>query len=184
MNEPKYLVLTPAGTLAGYVRADIMRVDLAMGKAIGEPAQGVWKLNDTSLTILYERSSEFDAWISPLELSMEIPRSDYNELKSFVRRITLDLQSSRAKTPEDWDIWFNEAYRLYVKHDVEDRRRQFKADAAVPPAVEAIDALGAYGEHKDWCGATEIRSPCTCGLIAAWDVARLAVGEVSEAKVE
>ena len=65
MNEhPKYLVLTPSGDLAGYTREDIMRCDLAVGKAIGEPAQSVWKLKDTSLGILYERTSEFDAWIS------------------------------------------------------------------------------------------------------------------------
>lgn len=46
---------------------------------------------------------------------------DYKELKSFVARITLDLQKNRSMTAAQWDRWFQEAYRLYVKHDVEGR---------------------------------------------------------------
>mgnify|MGYP001583295907 CR=1 FL=1 len=41
------------------------------------------------------------------------------ELKEFVRTITLDLQRHREKTPEQLDNMFNQAYKLYIKYDVE-----------------------------------------------------------------
>lgn len=46
---------------------------------------------------------------------------DYDELKQFVRTITLDLQELARKTPEQKAEMFQQAYRLYVKHDVEGR---------------------------------------------------------------
>lgn len=46
-------------------------------------------------------------------------KDQYNELCEFVRRITLSLQSHRSKTEQEMDAMFQDAYRLYVKHDVE-----------------------------------------------------------------
>ena len=43
------------------------------------------------------------------------------ELEEFVRVVTLHLQTSRSKSPEQHDAMFHRGYRLYVKHDVENR---------------------------------------------------------------
>ena len=45
------------------------------------------------------------------------------DVRSFIERVTLHLQSSRSKTPEQHDAMFQEAYRLYDKYDVEGRKR-------------------------------------------------------------
>lgn len=44
------------------------------------------------------------------------------DVRSFVYRVTLHLQSNRSKTPEQHDAMFQEAYRLYDRYDVEGRR--------------------------------------------------------------
>lgn len=43
----------------------------------------------------------------------------YKDLKRFIYRVTLHLQESRRKTPEQNDRMFQDAYRLYAKYDVE-----------------------------------------------------------------
>ena len=44
------------------------------------------------------------------------------DLRAFVYNVTLFLQASRSKTPEQMDNMFHKAYRLYVKYDVEGTR--------------------------------------------------------------
>ncbi len=46
-------------------------------------------------------------------------RENYDDLREFVRLITLQLQTHEGKTPAQWTELFHYAYRLYVKHDVE-----------------------------------------------------------------
>ena len=41
------------------------------------------------------------------------------DVRSLIYRVTLHLQMSRSKTPEQHDDMFQEAYRLYNKYDVE-----------------------------------------------------------------
>lgn len=45
------------------------------------------------------------------------------DVRSFIYLVTLHLQSHRSKTPEQHDAMFQNAYRLYEKYDVENRRR-------------------------------------------------------------
>lgn len=42
-----------------------------------------------------------------------------SEVRGFIRQVTLFLQQSREKTEGQMDAMFREAYRLYVKYDVE-----------------------------------------------------------------
>ena len=44
---------------------------------------------------------------------------DDAELKRFIYDVTLHLQASRSKTPEQHDAMFQRAYKLYVKHRVD-----------------------------------------------------------------
>jgi len=44
------------------------------------------------------------------------------DVRQFIMRATLHLQSNRAKKPEQHDVLFHEAYRLYCKYDVEQRK--------------------------------------------------------------
>ena len=60
--------------------------------------------------------------IGKLEYKLERARGALEELKQFVRVITLDLQSHRSKTPQELDGMFHAVYRLYDKYDVEGRR--------------------------------------------------------------
>lgn len=41
------------------------------------------------------------------------------DVRHFILRITLHLQKSRSMTPEQNDYMFQQAYRLYVKYEVE-----------------------------------------------------------------
>ena len=43
------------------------------------------------------------------------------DVRSFIYRVTLHLQSNRSKTPAQHDAMFHEAYRLYDRYDVEGR---------------------------------------------------------------
>ncbi len=45
------------------------------------------------------------------------------DVSSFIYTVTLFLQASRSKTPEQMDAMFQTAYRLYEKYDVEGRRK-------------------------------------------------------------
>lgn len=45
----------------------------------------------------------------------EIP----NDIKDFIRSITLDLQTHREKTEEEMDKMFQIAYKLYSKYKVD-----------------------------------------------------------------
>lgn len=64
--------------------------------------------------------------------------SDYGELREFVRRITLELQQHRSRTPKQLDGLFQEAYKLYVKHDVEQPLSAGMADPADAIKSEAV----------------------------------------------
>jgi hypothetical protein len=44
-----------------------------------------------------------------------------DDVRFFIREVTLHLQSNRSKTPEQHDAMFQAAYRLYAKYDVEGR---------------------------------------------------------------
>lgn len=56
------------------------------------------------------------------------------DVRSFVERVTLHLQSHRSKTPEQHAAMFQEAYRLYCKYDVECRRANAAlSDSAAKP---------------------------------------------------
>ena len=48
----------------------------------------------------------------------------YDELREFVRRATLQIQQHRSQTDAQMDLLFQDAYRLYEKHDVENRRAE------------------------------------------------------------
>lgn len=43
-EAPTYLVLTREGSLAGYMRTDILKCDLAINKRLGDPAVQVFKI--------------------------------------------------------------------------------------------------------------------------------------------
>jgi hypothetical protein len=45
-----------------------------------------------------------------------------DDVRAFIQTVTLHLQASRSKTPEQHDAMFRAAYRLYTKYDVEGRR--------------------------------------------------------------
>ena len=45
------------------------------------------------------------------------------DVRSFIYIVTLFLQASRSKTPEQSDRMFQRAYKLYDKYDVEGRRK-------------------------------------------------------------
>jgi hypothetical protein len=44
------------------------------------------------------------------------------DVRLFIYRVTLHLQASSSKTPEQHECMFREAYRLYSRYDVENRR--------------------------------------------------------------
>jgi len=44
------------------------------------------------------------------------------DVRSFIYRVTLYLQASREKTPEQMDQMFKEAYILYARYNVENNR--------------------------------------------------------------
>ena len=44
------------------------------------------------------------------------------DVRSFICRVTLHLQSHRCKTENQHDDMFQEAYRIYCRYDVENRR--------------------------------------------------------------
>jgi hypothetical protein len=46
------------------------------------------------------------------------------DVRLFIYRVTLHLQSNRSKTPKQHDGMFQEAYKIYDKYDVEDRRSE------------------------------------------------------------
>lgn len=48
------------------------------------------------------------------------------DVRIFIQRVTLHLQASRSKTPEQNDAMFQDAYRLYSKYDVEGRGKPIK----------------------------------------------------------
>lgn len=54
------------------------------------------------------------------KLSKTIPE----DIRSFIYTVTLFLQASRNKKPEQMDQMFHRAYHLYVKYDVEGRKSQ------------------------------------------------------------
>jgi hypothetical protein len=49
-------------------------------------------------------------------------REAYDELRGFVRVVTLHLQAHRSKTDLQHTAMFDRAYSLYCKHDVENRK--------------------------------------------------------------
>ncbi len=46
------------------------------------------------------------------------------DVRSFIYTVTLFLQASRSKTPDQMDLMFHRAYRLYAKYDVEGRIKE------------------------------------------------------------
>lgn len=59
---------------------------------------------------------------SALNAGLALPE----DVRSFIYSVTLHLQSNRSKTPEQNDFMFHNAYRLYVKYDVEGMRANAK----------------------------------------------------------
>lgn len=58
------------------------------------------------------------------------------ELFNFIKVVTLHLQTSRSKTPEQNDIMFQRAYRLYVKYDVDGSQAALRAAVDRRPETE------------------------------------------------
>lgn len=63
-----------------------------------------------------------------LEQKAKQLREKYDELREFVRLITLQLQKSRSLTHAQFDELFQYGYRMYVKHDVEKYGRYVKSE--------------------------------------------------------
>lgn len=64
MQEPNFLVETSDGRLHGYMRPDILRIDLATNR--NDPPRRVFRLDRNSLTITYD----------PVEISELLPETD------------------------------------------------------------------------------------------------------------
>jgi hypothetical protein len=60
---------------------------------------------------LFEHGIGIDAMAEKIELP--------DDVLLFIKYVTLHLQRSRSRTPEQNDAMFRQAYRLYVKYDVE-----------------------------------------------------------------
>jgi hypothetical protein len=59
------------------------------------------------------------------------------DVRSFIERVTLHLQSNRSKTPEQHDAMFRAAYRLYAKYDVEGRTSNSELTGNQKPGKES-----------------------------------------------
>lgn len=50
------------------------------------------------------------------------------DVRSFIYRVTLLLQANRSSTPKQMDAMFQDAYKLYVRYDVEGIRARDKKE--------------------------------------------------------
>ena len=63
--------------------------------------------------------------ISRLATELAKARKELPEdVRSFIYTVTLFLQANRAKTPEQMDSMFHQAYKLYTRYDVEGRLKE------------------------------------------------------------
>lgn len=63
---PLFLILGSDGTIGGYAREDIMRIDLALHMRDGQPARQVYKLDQQAMFVTYVPTTEFSEMTVPL----------------------------------------------------------------------------------------------------------------------
>ena len=64
--------------------------------------------------------SDNGEWVRYTDVEKTVPE----DVRLFIYLITLHLQSSRSKTPEQHDGMFHRAYELYNRYDVEGRKKE------------------------------------------------------------